>query len=160
MWETIEQWRGQIESRAITSSVVAGLILSGLAAMGDLPLWGIALTGLAGFSILPWGLIGWRKLRELRYRTADFEKWDRVEIPALWQAACLYDDREPYIPVAPGTPCYSTLQMLKSAIMSGQITKVDVFGGSDAMVRLRREDIRRFAESRGDRPLSFFPDAR
>ncbi len=160
MWKSIEHWRGQIEGRDITSSIVAGVILMVLAAIGNLPFWGMVLIGLSGFSILPWGLIGWRKIRELRYRTADFEKWDRVSHPALWQAACLYDDREPYIPVAPGTPCYSTLQMLKSAILNGQIQKTDKFGGSDAWERLCREDIQRFAESRGDRPLSFFPDAR
>ena len=161
MWGNLEEWRGQIEGRTIVSSVIASLIVMLFAAIGNLPLWAIAITGLAGFSILPWGLIGWRKLSQLRYRSADFKKWDRVGLPALWQAACLYDDIEPYGQIRDGTPCYASLQMLKSEIMAGNLEVVGEYGkGGDNWQRVRRDDLKKIAERHGDRPKSLFPEDR
>ena len=129
MREIIDKARAHIEARDWISGTIAGVLVAILVAIVGQPLWVIALTGVAVFALMPWGFVGWRELERRRYQEANFEKWDRVDLPALWQAACLYDDIEPYTLLRDGTPCYATLQMLKSEIMNGNLDVIGKYGG-------------------------------
>ena len=145
--------------------IIGGLVVAGIIAVvsegiSELPFAVTLVLIIVGFVATLWAFIGFRRLTPDQYRPVEFERWDRVLMPALWQAACLWDDLEPYIPVAPGTPSYSTLQMLKSAIMSGEIEVAGEFGHGDAWTRLTRETLRQYAEKVGVRPLSLFPEDR
>jgi hypothetical protein len=103
-----------------------------------------------------WGYYGFLRIQRWRYRPADHQKWSRVSMPALWQAACIYNDIEPYRPISEGTPCYPTLQMLKSEHMKGTLN----FETEDeeGWQRVRIEELRRLAERLGDKPKCLFPD--
>ena len=161
MRELIKNARAHVEARDVISGTIAGSVVGVLTALASQSLWVIALSSVAAFALMPWGFIGWRTLEDLRYRAADFEKWDRVDLPALWQAACLYDDIEPYPLLRDGTPSYASLQMLKSEIMAGTLKVAGEYGvGGDTWPRVRRADLRRIAERRGDRPKSLFPEDR
>ena len=161
MFPSLDQIYGYIETKAIVSSAVAAVLAAAIVAMfSSASIVSAFPVGIGVFILMPWGFIGWRHLQSLKYRPIDLQKWDRVNLPTLWQAACMYDDIEPYASLRDGTPCYANLQMLKSEIMAGTLEIVGEYGRSNMSQRVRREDLRSLAERRGDRPKSLFPEDR
>lgn len=116
----------------------------------------IVFTVILAVAIALWGYYGFLRIQHWRYHPADHEKWSKVSMPALWQAACLYDDIEPYLPVKHGTPCYATLQMLKSEHLNGNLsfeTKEE-----NDWQRVRIEELRKLAERLGNKSKCLFPE--
>ena len=158
MDELLSFARAKLLDHALT--IVVGVVVGSVGEfVNDLPL-AFTLTLVVGsVASVIWARVGWARLRELRFRPANFEKWDRVDHPALWQVACLWDGYEPYTPVNETTPSYATLQMLKSAIIQLELTPYE-FGKGDIWVRVQRDELRAYVEKRGDRPLFLFPEDR
>lgn len=101
--------------------------------------------------------------------TPAYEAWDEVEELELFQAACLWAEIEPALPVSSGEP-YARLRMLKEAIRKRELYP---FGNLREALNLRagrytpnvhtvvtRKSLRDFAEKRGHRPLFLFPEER
>lgn len=144
---------------AVGALVVSGIVGAGGWLWGNLTIAHILVLGIVALVLMLCGRLAWAKVRELRYRPAEFGDWDKVMMPALWQAACLWDGYNPYSPVDETTPSYPTLQMLKSAVMEGSLNPHE-FGKSDMWVRVKRVELRAYAEGRGVRPLFLFPEDR
>jgi len=130
-----------------------------IAVTGLLSAWSpgdIVFTIILAVAIALWGYYGFLRIQRLRYRPADVEKWSRVSKPTLWEAACIYDDIEPYFPLGPGSPSYPTLQMLKSEHMNGNLQ----FDAEDesGWQRVELEELRKLAVRFGHKSKCLFPD--
>ena len=159
MLTTLKSGRARIISHPIKAIIVAVPLL--VAVTGRLSYWSlgdIAFTTILAVAIALWGYYGILRIQRLRYRPADAEKWSRVSRLKLWEAACVYDDVEPYLPLLPGTPCYATLLMLKSEHMNGRLSLETEKESCWQSVRL--EDLRELAVRLGHKSKCLFPDER
>lgn len=148
--------RAQIDGHPVRVLILAVSAL--ITVTGYVSQWSpgdIAFSVILAVAVALWGYYGFLRIHWLRYRPADTERWSRVSMLALWQAACIYDDVEPYLPLDHGTPCYATLQMLKSEHTNGRLS----FEPEDdnGWPRVRLEDLRILAGHLGDKPKCLFP---
>lgn len=143
-----------VRSRA--SEIIVGVVANAAIAVAGIAsgwsLGWIVLSLVIGATCSVWLYYGWLRIQNWRFRPINAEKWSRVDLPALWQAACILDDIEPYVPLREGTPCYATLQMLKSSIMQGDLEVEGEFGGTDTWQRIHSDDLREYAADRGMSP--------
>ena len=100
----------------------------------------------------------WREYR--RYPL--YDEWEEIDTLHLWQAACLWSQVEPYLPVAPGTRAYPRLHLLKGTIADGDLTPIiKVTAKDDEAIfwaRLRKDDLRKYVQQKNlKRPRFLFP---
>ena len=144
-------------------STLGALLVSGVVGaagwlLGNLTVAHLLVLSIAALVLMLCGRLAWARVRKLRFRLADFEKWDDVGMPTIWQAACLWDGIEPFRPITPDTPCYARLQMLKSEAI---ITALETENGeTGAEARASRYAYEALAESLGQRPAFLFPEDR
>jgi len=138
--------------------VAANLITAALSAMSkwDAPI--IFLAMLAATFLTLGILYVWDKLRYWRLkRPVNVNRWKHVEEMTIWQAACLFDDVEPYRQITDETPCYASLQMIKSAANNGKIEVIKQPSSVINMMAIVTADsLRQYAEYIGIKPKVFF----
>lgn len=88
--------------------------------------------------------------------TFDVSIWTNHPIYSVWVAACLWVNHRPWPNIPLDHPAWPALQAIKSAIEAQQITALPGEVGMKA--RIRREELIRLAESRGERPRFLYPN--
>lgn len=95
----------------------------------------------------------------LRQELPDYAAWDRVDEPHIWQIACLWAGQRPYIKLTADTKAYPYLHMLKGDIRSGKL-KLKADPGGQMWGRVSRDELRKYAEARGEKPAFLYPEER
>ena len=105
-------------------------------------------------------LESWVETRTLT--TEDYEKWDKVDPLHLWQAASLWAGLNVNLEVMRfDSPGYVRFSMLLRAVEFDQIPMLDDDDTVDLKVRrIMRDDLKKYAESIGEKPAFLFPEVR
>jgi hypothetical protein len=148
-----------VDTRAVASALVIGAVLGVLSWISNLSLATAVLFVLWAFMAALWVFIALRNLREHTYPPPDYQRWDHVEAPTVWEAACLWCGESPHPAIPAESRSFACLRMLESALEAGRLESHPGTGkGTNA--RLRREDLTAFAEEIGERPPFLFPEER
>lgn len=89
----------------------------------------------------------------------DYAEWDRVSALAIWQASCLWAGIKPVAQIPPTSKAYPCLQMLKRDLERGEFKTLGQEDG--VMWRLvEREELKIYAQKKGEKPPFLFPENR
>lgn len=107
--------------------------------------------------------------RLISFDEPDYEAWDQVRELALIRAACFWAEQEPVDhPMMLPPEANPRYTMLREACRAGEFKAfVRYTGGAVRFVSnpdfghfIRRDDLEKFAEARGEKPKFFFPEER
>jgi hypothetical protein len=161
-WITWSRWISQIY-KFISRDTVRDpfVVLSVLATLAML----LALASTAASR----SLTGARSNRtsETLQKKPDLDAWAQVNELELWQAACLWAEKEPALPINRGAE-YAHFRMLKEAVSKKELIAILNLEQSlalqarrfdpDAHTKATREELRKFAVRRNQRPRFLFPE--
>lgn len=90
-------------------------------------------------------------------RPANIEDWRKVDPYHVWQAGCLWGGVKPTYPVTFDNPAYWAFSMLLRAVEHGQVKPVKRVKKAElAFAQVSQQNLRQFAEEKGDRPSFLF----
>jgi Flp pilus assembly pilin Flp len=142
----------------------------------EVPNWLLLVLVFGAFSVVPViAFMAWQKSTPQSHPDCDlpaphggpsFEAWLHVKELKLFQIACLWDEKQPRLPIT-DDPEYARLQMLKEAVKNRELQPIlnleeaislqaSQYKPHDQTTVLRN-DLREFAASRGLYPKFLFP---
>lgn len=141
---------------------ISASIIGKLAMVEQLPTIVLAVIVMMSFTSV---MIIWTFFRVYLREYRDYpryEEWRKVDPIAIWQAACLWVEKEPRIPIIQGSKAYPSFQMLKSEMHCGDLTPVAPLPRDDESAswsRVWKRDLKSLTERKNlGRPKFLFPD--
>lgn len=146
----------------VSAAIISGtsaIFMAGWASIQRQDPWFLGFVGLVTFAavlsiyvIVRVYIRTWRDL-------PNYEQWDLVDPIHIWQAACLWAEKQPIAHIRPGTPQYGYLHVIKAAMVTKKLPIYEA-GKTTMWTRVMRDDLRKFIETTPERPLFIFKELR